>query len=96
MANATERITILMSPSEKKRLFSKAQNAGVSVSEYLRRAAVSYKYFSDEQILCSMIDQMIIATNRTERSIDDALRYVDESNRRIAQLEDSTSITTAK
>ncbi|MEW8646710.1 MAG: hypothetical protein AB2563_11480 [Candidatus Thiodiazotropha endolucinida] len=96
MANATERITILMSPSEKKRLFSKAQNAGISISEYLRRATVCYHHFKDEQVLCSMIDQKILATDRAERSIDDALRYVAESNRRIAQLENSTSIAAAK
>lgn len=86
MASKTERITVLVSPSEKRLLVSKAQNAGISVSEYLRRAA---NYYSpcEEEILEALVGQMRQATQRAVNAIDKSLEYVAESNERIAAME---------
>ncbi len=87
MAAATERVSVLMTKDEKKRLVSKARESSVSVGEFLRRAADGYRSETDEQLLEAMIMQMNQATDSAERAIDEALRFVDESNRRIARME---------
>jgi hypothetical protein len=87
MATATERVSVLMTKAEKKRVVSKARKSGISVGEYLRRAAEGYRAETDEQLLETMIDQMNQATDNAGKAIDDVLRFVDESNRRIARME---------
>lgn len=87
MASEKERITILMSPHEKKRLVSRAQHAGLSVSAYLRLAADSYYTAQDETNLCLLLKQMNLATERAERAIDETLEFVRDSNQRIAKME---------
>ncbi|MCU7815216.1 MAG: hypothetical protein KZQ81_08405 [Candidatus Thiodiazotropha sp. (ex Rostrolucina anterorostrata)] len=93
MASATERITILMSPRDGKRLISIAQNAGMSVSEYLRQAASIYRSTQDEQILYTLLEKMIHETVRAELAIDKSLKFVHESNPRIAKMESRTPVT---
>ena len=44
---ATERVAVLMSPTEKAALESKAQVMGVSLGELLRRGAAAYEPDSD-------------------------------------------------
>ncbi|MCZ6802841.1 MAG: hypothetical protein O7D86_02610 [Proteobacteria bacterium] len=84
---ATERVPVLMTPGEKKRIVEKAKKAGISTSEYVRRAAESYHPTEDEQALIAMIEQMNQATHRTGKVIDKTLAYVKASNKRIAQME---------
>jgi hypothetical protein len=92
MPTATERVSVLMTPDQKMRLVSEAREAGISVSEYMRRAVNAFHGLSDDLILSSMIDEMNNATIRAEKSIDETLKYVDESNQRIAQMERCPSI----
>lgn len=85
---ATERVPVLMTPAEKKRLVSKAKKAGLSTAEYMRRAAAEYKPAADDsKVLAAMIEQMNHATKRAEKAIDDMLTFVSESNRRISEME---------
>lgn len=87
MATATERVSVLMTPAEKKLVVTQARKSGVSVGEYLRRAAKGYSADTDNQILEAMIEQMNQATKNAEKAIDEALSYVTESNRRIEKME---------
>jgi translation initiation factor 2B subunit (eIF-2B alpha/beta/delta family) len=87
MASATERVSILMTPAEKKRVTTKARKAGISVGEYIRRATSKYRNNENDQVMEAMIEQMNQATERAEQAIDDALNYVTESNQRIAKME---------
>ncbi|MBI3146851.1 MAG: hypothetical protein HYZ18_16660 [Pseudogulbenkiania sp.] len=87
MATATERIPVLVTPQEKSRIAAMAKAAGLSMGEYLRRAADSYAPSEDEAILEGMIEQMAKTTAQASAAIDDALAYVEASNRRIAALE---------
>ena len=84
---ATERIPVLMTPVEKKRVVAKAKKAGLKTSEFMRLAASNYQPNDDEAALMSMIKQMNTATENTGRAIDKALAYVAASNKRIAKLE---------
>jgi len=87
MAAATERVPVLMTPAEKKRVVSKAKRAGLTTGEYMRRAAEGYRLVDDEKVLEAMIAEMNKATERAEQAIDDTLAFVKSSNKRIAEME---------
>ena len=87
MATATERVPVLMTPAEKKRVVSKANKAGMTTGEYMRRAAEGYRPADDDKALEAMIDEMNKATQNAETAIDDALAFVAASNKRIEAME---------
>lgn len=87
MATATERIPVLVTPTEKNRIARMAKNAGISMGELLRRGASSYSLSEDENILEGMIDQMNKTTAQAGVAIDKALAYVEASNKRIDVME---------
>lgn len=87
VASATERIPILVTIREKNQIARMAKEAGLSMGEYLRRAAVSYRPSDDDEILEGMIDQMLKTTTRANAAIDEVLAFVEASNKRIAKLE---------
>ena len=87
MPAASKRIPVLVSPAEKSRIAAKAKRAGLSVAEYMRRAAAAYRPVEDEKALEALLERVSAATERAERAIDEALDFVAASNRRIARLE---------
>lgn len=87
MTTATARVPILMTAKEKAQIARKAKAAGISMGEYLRRAAESFRPSEDDRALEAMIDQMLKATKRADQAIEEALVFVDASNRRIAAME---------
>ncbi|WP_415035373.1 plasmid mobilization protein [Azonexus sp.] len=87
MATATERIPVLVTAKEKATIAKMAQDAQLSMGEFLRRAAASFRPSEEEQLLEGMIDQMLKTTTQASAAIDDALAFVDASNQRIASLE---------
>ena len=84
---ATERIPVLMTPVEKKRVVAKAKKAGLKTSEFMRLAASNYQPNEDEIALGNMIDQMYVVTANTSKVIDNALKSVAASNKRISKME---------
>jgi hypothetical protein len=87
MATATKRIPVLVTPREKKQIARMAKDAGLSMGEYMRRAAAAFRASEDEEVLEGMIDQMLKTTEQANQAIDKALTFVEASNRRIARLE---------
>ncbi len=87
METATARIPVLVTNAEKARIVKQARAAGLSTGEYMRRAAASFRPSEDDKALELMIDQMLKATTRADRAIEDALKFVAESNKRIAAME---------
>jgi hypothetical protein len=87
MAAATARIPVLVTIQAKARIAKLAKESGLSMGEFLRRAAESFRPDDETEILNSMIDQMIKTTNRASEAIDDALEFIDASNKRMAALE---------
>lgn len=87
MTTATERIPVLVTPGEKKQIARMAKAAGLSMGEFLRRAAASFHPSDDDQILDGMIGQMVKTTARASAAIDEALAFVAASNKRIKVLE---------
>ena len=87
MATATERIPVLVTAAEKVNIATMAKDAGLSMGEFLRRAAASFRPTEDERLLEGMIDQMDKTTAHASAAIDNALAFVDASNKRIAAME---------
>lgn len=87
MANATERVPVLMTPDEKNRIVAKAKKAGMKTSQFMRLAAERYQPSEDEDALAAMIEQMNRLTDNAARAIDEALDFVEASNQRIAAME---------
>ena len=90
MATATERVPVLMTPDEKNRVVSKAKKFGITIGEYMRRAADGYRPAEDDEALEAMIHEMNKATDNAERAIDDAMDFVKASNQRIKIMESDT------
>jgi hypothetical protein len=87
MATATERITVLVTAKEKSQIAAMAKNAGISMGELLRRAALSYDPSEDERILEGMADQISKSALRASSAIDNVIQFVEVSNKRIATME---------
>ena len=84
---ATERVPVLMTVAEKKRIVARAKKAGLTTAEFMRRAAEGYSPTKDEAALVTMIEEMNRVTANTEKAIDVVLKFVADSNKRIARLE---------
>lgn len=87
MATSTERIPVLVTSEEKAMISRRAQDAHLSMGEFLRRAAASFHPDEDEKMLERMIDQMLKTTAQASAAIDDALACVEVSNQRISAME---------
>lgn len=87
MSTANQRIPVLVTKKEKAQIAKAAKGAGLSMGEYLRRAAASYTTAEDDAALEAMIDQMLKATASAEAAIDDAIAFVDASLQRIEEYE---------
>ena len=87
MSATDQRIPVLVTATEKSQIAKRAKRAGISVGEYMRRAAESYSPPEDEQALNAVIDQMLKATDHAESAIDGAIDFIEASNKRIAAME---------
>jgi hypothetical protein len=87
MATATERIPVLVTSQEKAMIAKMAQDAHLSMGEFLRRAAASFRPSEDEKMLEGMIEQMAKTTAQASAAIEDALAFVEASNERIVAME---------
>ena len=87
MSAATQRIPVLVSAAEKGRIAEMAKASGLSMGEFLRRAATAFQPEADEKMLEGMIAQMRKSTLAASVAIDRALAFVEASNKRIAAME---------
>ena len=87
MATATERVPVLLTPEEKQVLIERAQAAQMSMGEFLRRAAASFRPSEDEELLAGMIGQLEKTTAQANAALDDAFAFIEASEQRIAAME---------
>jgi hypothetical protein len=78
---------VLVTPAEKKQIAKMAKDAGLSMGEFFRRAATAFRPSDDEKLLEGMIDQMNKTTAQASAAIEDALAFVEASNKRIDAME---------
>ncbi|HYE52215.1 MAG TPA: hypothetical protein VEB20_21650 [Azospirillaceae bacterium] len=83
---ATERVTTLMTPTEKARLEAKARQAGVSVGEYVRRSVDGYDPQEAESLaqLALFASELARSSQEASEALDRALASVEATR---AQLE---------
>jgi hypothetical protein len=87
VAAAVERIVVQTTAEEKKAIVAKARKLGVGISELMRRGAAAYAPDDENEALGALADAARAAAERAGAAIDDALAFVEASNRRIAARE---------
>ena len=89
MAAAVERIVVQATPQEKKAITAKAKRLGLPISELMRRGATAYESKEADEELGALADAAKAAAERASASIDNALAFIEASNKRIAALENA-------
>jgi hypothetical protein len=87
MAAAVERIVVQATAQDKKAIASKAKKLDMPISELMRRGAFAYESDAADVELSALADAARVAADRAGAAIDDALSFIDASNRRIAAME---------
>ncbi|MGN6390253.1 MAG: plasmid mobilization protein [Burkholderiaceae bacterium] len=83
MATATERIVVQVTPTQKKAIASTAKRLGLNVSELMRQAAQGFQPKSDDNDIDALIERVNLSTKEANDALDDAMSFVQASNRRI-------------
>lgn len=91
MAGAVERIVVQATAQDKKTIAAKARKLNLPVSELMRRGAFAYESGASDAELGALADAAKNAADSAGLAIDDALRFIDASNKRIAAMESKAS-----
>ena len=87
MAAAVERIVVQATAQDKKAIALKAKRLDLPISELMRRGAFAYETDAADVELSALADAARVAADRAGVAIDDALSFIDASNKRIAAME---------
>ena len=87
MATAVQRIVVQSTPQDKKAIVAKAKRLSIPISELMRRGAFAYEVGDTDEELGALADAAKGAADRAGAAIDDALAFIDASNKRIAAME---------
>ena len=87
MAGAVERIVVQVTMQDKKAIAAKAKKLDLPVSELMRRGAFAYASGESDAELGALADAAKAAADGARLAIDDALKFIEASNRRIATME---------
>ncbi len=87
MAGAVERIVVQATSQDKKAIVAKAKKLDLPISELMRRGAFAYETGEADAELGALADAAKAAAERAGAAIDDALSFIEASNRRIATME---------
>ena len=87
MASAVERIVVQATAQDKKAIAAKAKKLDLPISELMRRGAFAYESSETDAELATLADAAKNAAERAGAAIDDALSFIEASNRRIAAME---------
>jgi hypothetical protein len=87
MASAVHRIVVQATAQDKKAIVAKAKKLDLPISELMRRGAFAYESDEADAELTALADAAKAAAERACAAIDDALDFIEASNRRIAAME---------
>lgn len=87
MAAAVERIVVQATAQDKQAIAAKAKKLDLPVSELMRRGAFAYQAGEADEELAALADAARGAADRAGAAIDNALRFIEASNKRIAAME---------
>lgn len=94
-AAAIERIVVQVTLSDKQAIAAKAKKFDMPVSELMRRGAFAYASDEADKELGALADAAKGAADRAGSAIDDAMAFIEASNKRIAGME-SRAVKSAK
>ncbi len=81
---STERLVVLLTRREKASIAAKAKYAQLTMGEFVRRATGTYDPREDASLLDGLIGQVEKSTLQANKALDEALKAIAESNKRIA------------
>jgi len=87
MAAAVQRIVVQATPQDKKAIAAKAKKLDIPISELMRRGAFAYESSESDAELGALADAAKGAADRAGAAIDDAIDFIEASNKRIAAME---------
>lgn len=96
MAAAVERIVVQTTAQDKQAITEKARKLDLPIAELMRRGAFAYESAETDAELAALADIAKGAADRAGAAIDDALDYIDASNKRIAAMEAQAAKTLAR
>ena len=91
MATAIQRIVVQATTQDKKAIVAKAKKLDIPISELMRRGAFAYDAGNSDAQLGALADAAKGAAERACTAIDDALAFIEASNKRIAAMEAKAS-----
>ena len=91
MAAAVQRIVVQATVQDKKAIAAKARLLDMPVSELMRRGAFAYQSSESDAELGALADAAKAAADRAGTAIDNALDFIEASNKRIAAMEAKAS-----
>ena len=86
-ATATARIVVQATEQDKRAIAAKAKKLDLPVSELMRRGAFAYESAENDAELGALAEAALGAAQRSAEFIDEALDFIEASNRRIAKME---------
>ena len=96
MAGAVERIVVQATAQDKKAIAAKAKKLDLPISELMRRGAFAYESGETDEGLATLADAAKGAADRAGMAIDDALDFIEASNKRIAAMESKAARAAAR
>ena len=96
MSTAVERIVVQTTAKDKRAIVAKAKLLDLPVAELMRRGAFAYESADVSDELLVLADAAKGAADRAGAAIDDALDFIEASNRRIAAMEAAARSKAAK
>jgi uncharacterized protein (DUF1778 family) len=84
---ATERIPLLVTPTQKALFIKKAKASKLTVNEFVRRAAEVYNPGDDDEALLRLVAQVKQTTQEATAALDAAITACTKSSARIAAME---------
>jgi hypothetical protein len=87
MASATQRIVVQATTQDKQAIAAKAKKLDMPISELMRRGAFAYESVESGAELEALAEAAQAAAERAGASIDEALDFIAQSNKRIAAMD---------
>ena len=87
MSRKTERLNLLVSPDEKAEIEAKAELMDLTVSEYVRRAALSEEDPADAALVTALADEVGAMAERLDRKLDATLERLAAARARMDDRE---------
>ena len=86
MSAAVERIVVQATAGDKRAIAEKAKRLDMPVSELMRRGAFAYDVSASDEALGVLGDAARAAAERSSAAIDDALAFIEASDRRLDKM----------